>query len=574
MSTEVHEFRPEEVMAYLDGEVTDSRALALADHLEDCTTCSSLADDFRALSQQLIAWTFEPAALLEPSSHVDPEIQAQPDPQMVCAEFPDGLPVSYKQPRKSYQAHWLVSRRLVWALAGIGALAVILSVQSFRMSRAALSRSTSTQQLFFEEAVKALAEYQKLDQASSQRITGLDTSVHTELATKASSDDVKTVDTKVVGVRTDVGTTREDLKMAKSEMGTLIARNHNEVNQLRHLGERDYTEFTINGRNRPQNIANVIIELESVSEKRDRFNLAVTVEGRTFPKKNRTVNDPIFFYTTGNHIPEEIVVNKIGKDTISGYVSVSKMVEGSASGHISSAVGKMIERTASLSLIVKEVEAARAALEEIAKRHEGYFAELNTSGQSNAARTLTASMRVPASDLDSTLAELRKLGQLDEEKQGGEEVSQQYVDLKARLENSRHTEKRLTELLAKRADKLKDVLDVERELASTREEIERMDSEQRGMRQQVDYASIELNLREEYKPALNLGPPSAGTRMRNALVDGYHAVVENALGLVVLLLKGGPSILFWMTLVFFPLRWTWRKFRPIITQKQPLAGTV
>jgi len=58
----------------------------------------------------------------------------------------------------------------------------------------------------------------------------------------------------------------------------------------------------------------------------------------------------------------------------------------------------------------------------------------------------------------------------------------------------------LTELLAKRTDRLKDVLDVERELASTREEVERMEAEQRNLQQLVNYASIEVNLREEYKP--------------------------------------------------------------------------
>ena len=609
MSTELHEFQPEEVMAYLDGEVIGARALALAYHLENCTTCSSLADDFRALSEQLIAWTFQPPALLESSLHVDPEIQAQQDRQMVCAEFPDGLPASYEEPRKSSQARSLVRRPWVWVLAGAGALVVILSVQFFRMSKIAPTLSASNEQSIQEDMsslkdrlaqdekantdlqsdlkvitdklkitqgqlTKARVEARKLNDEASQKVTALDTSVHSELATKASSDDVETVDTMVGGVRTDLDTTREGVKMAKSEMGTLVARNHDEINQLRRLGERDYTEFTITGRNRPQRVANVTLELKDVNEKRDRFNLAMTVEDKFFVKKNRAANEPIFFYTTGTHIPEEIVINKIGKDSVSGYVSVGKVVTGTASGHISPLVGKMIERTASLSLIVKEVEAARAALEEIAKQHEGYFAELNTSGQSNAARTLTASMRVPASELDSTLAQLRKLGQLDEEKQGGEEVSQQYVDLNARLENSRQTEKRLTELLAKRADKLKEVLDVERELASTREEIERMDSEQQSMQQQVNYASIELKLREEYKPALNLGPPSAGTRMRNALVEGYHAVVENALGLVVLLLQGGPSILFWLALVFFPVRWTWRKLRPIIAQKQPLAGAV
>jgi chromosome segregation ATPase len=171
---------------------------------------------------------------------------------------------------------------------------------------------------------KARTEAAKLNDETNQKVTALDTSVHSELATKASSDDVKTVDTKVVGVRTDLDTTREDLKMAKSEMGTLIARNHDEIDQLRRLGERDYTEFTITGKNRPQKVANVTVELKGVNEKRNQFNLAMVVEDKRFEKKNRAANEPIFFYTSGTHIPEEIVINKIGKNTISGYVSIPK----------------------------------------------------------------------------------------------------------------------------------------------------------------------------------------------------------------------------------------------------------
>src|SRR5215470_9229992 len=155
---------------------------------------------------------------------------------------------------------------------------------------------------------KARTEAAKLNDETNQKVTALDTSVHSELATKASSDDVKTVDTKVVGVRTDLDTTREDLKMAKSEMGTLIARNHDEIDQLRRMGERDYTEFTITGRNRPQKVANVTVELKGVNEKRNQFNLAMVVEDKRFEKKNRAANEPIFFYTTGTHIPEEIVI--------------------------------------------------------------------------------------------------------------------------------------------------------------------------------------------------------------------------------------------------------------------------
>jgi len=179
---------------------------------------------------------------------------------------------------------------------------------------------------------KARTEAAKLNDETNQKVTALDTSVHSELATKASSDDVKTVDTKVVGVRSDLDTTREDLKMAKSEMGTLIARNHDEIDQLRRLGERDYTEFTITGKNRPQKVANVTLELKGVNEKRNQFNVAMTVEDKLFLKKNRAANEPIFFYTTGTHIPEEVVINKIGKDTISGYVSIPKVNMQGAAG--------------------------------------------------------------------------------------------------------------------------------------------------------------------------------------------------------------------------------------------------
>jgi len=171
---------------------------------------------------------------------------------------------------------------------------------------------------------KAREEAAKLNDATVQKVAALDTSVHSELATKATSDDVKVVDTKVVGVKTDLDATREDLKMARSEMGTLIARNHDEIDQLRRLGERDYIEFTITGKNKPQKVGNVTVELRGVNEKHNQFSAAMTVEDKRFEKKNRAMNEPIFFYTSGTHIPEEIVVNKVGKNTISGYVSVPK----------------------------------------------------------------------------------------------------------------------------------------------------------------------------------------------------------------------------------------------------------
>jgi uncharacterized protein (DUF2141 family) len=171
---------------------------------------------------------------------------------------------------------------------------------------------------------KARLEAAKAVEDTTTKLSALDTSVHTELATKAANDDLKNVDTKVGGVRTDLDTTREDLKMARSEMGTLIARNHDEIDQLRRLGERDYVEFTIAGKNKPQKVGNLTVELKGINEKRSQFTVAMTAEDRRIEKKNRNMNEPIFFYLSGTKIPEELVINKLGKDTVSGYVSIPK----------------------------------------------------------------------------------------------------------------------------------------------------------------------------------------------------------------------------------------------------------
>jgi chromosome segregation ATPase len=159
---------------------------------------------------------------------------------------------------------------------------------------------------------------------TKDKLTALDTSVHTELATKATNDDVKTVDTKVSQVGSDLNKTIADLNMAKSELGTLIARNHDEIDLLRRKGERDYVEFSIAGKNQPQKVGNVTVELKGTNEKKNRANLAVTVEDKRYEDKNRPTNQPLIFYTTGSHLPEELVINHISKNQISGYISVPK----------------------------------------------------------------------------------------------------------------------------------------------------------------------------------------------------------------------------------------------------------
>jgi hypothetical protein len=172
---------------------------------------------------------------------------------------------------------------------------------------------------------KARQEATAQNNQTNEMVKTLDTSVHSELATKATSDDVKTVDTRVSKVSSDLDKTNSDLNMARSELGTLIARNHDEIDVLRRQGERDYIEFTINGRNQPQKVGNVTVELKGVNEKRNRSNIVYTVEDKRFEAKNTNVNTPIFFFMSGTRVPQELVINKVGRNTISGYLSIPKV---------------------------------------------------------------------------------------------------------------------------------------------------------------------------------------------------------------------------------------------------------
>src|SRR5258708_9168145 len=171
---------------------------------------------------------------------------------------------------------------------------------------------------------KARQEAEEIKTESEQKIAEMDGAVKTELATKASTDDVKTVDGRVTGVRTDLDTTQNDLKMARSELGTLIARNHEDVEQLRRLGERDYIEFTIDTKNKPQKVGAFMVELRGTNPAKKRYTVSLIVDDSRIDKKNLPIDQPIFFHQGNDRRPLELVVNTVAKDKVTGYISVPK----------------------------------------------------------------------------------------------------------------------------------------------------------------------------------------------------------------------------------------------------------
>ncbi len=160
--------------------------------------------------------------------------------------------------------------------------------------------------------------------AVDQKVTNLATSVKAELATKANTDDVNKLNGDVTGVRTDLDAAKSSIQMARSEMGTLIARNHDEIDQLRRMGQRDYFEFTVQRKSGATKVGTIQIQLKDTNTKKNRYTINVLADDNSFEKKDRSVNEPIFFYTGGTRLAIELVVNKVTKSTATGYMSVPK----------------------------------------------------------------------------------------------------------------------------------------------------------------------------------------------------------------------------------------------------------
>jgi hypothetical protein len=176
------------------------------------------------------------------------------------------------------------------------------------------------QQMIAREA----AENRRLEDA--QKITAQQVS--------AVSSDLTNVKADVGGVRTDLGKTQTDLQQAVSQLqsmkgdlsdhSSLIARNHDELEVLKHKGDRTYYEFTLDKGNRKP-VGTVSLELKKTDSKKSKFTLIVYADDKKYEKKDRNLNEPLQFYSGKEPGLYEIVVNSINsKNQVAGYLSTPK----------------------------------------------------------------------------------------------------------------------------------------------------------------------------------------------------------------------------------------------------------
>ena len=206
---------------------------------------------------------------------------------------------------------------------------------SLAQSRRAAEAAVGQAKVDAQKRVQMLQDRVVAEQATQQQaIAAVKQTADTATTQIASvSTDVGTVKTDVASTKTQLDQTVANLKRATGELdshASLIATNSKEVQALRDLGERNYSEFTISKSKKPTRVADVSVELRRVDVKRNKFTILITADDKTVEKKDRSLNEPIQFYTSKAKQPDEIVVNQVKKDTIVGYLATPKVMNGRA----------------------------------------------------------------------------------------------------------------------------------------------------------------------------------------------------------------------------------------------------
>jgi len=151
-----------------------------------------------------------------------------------------------------------------------------------------------------------------------------------QIALKADQQQLGTLTNDVSNNKTNLDKTNKNVQklvksfgMSRSRFGTLIARNHQELAALSKLGKRDYYEFTL-VRHHPINLADISLKLKKTNKKHHRFTVDLLLDDVWVRKSHRTIDEPIFFSTQGSHSFCELVVNRVDKNVVYGYISTPK----------------------------------------------------------------------------------------------------------------------------------------------------------------------------------------------------------------------------------------------------------
>ena len=193
--------------------------------------------------------------------------------------------------------------------------------------------------------------------------------------------------------------------------------------------------------------------------------------------------------------------------------------------------------SAELTVATRQFAHSRASLEEILERHHGYVAKLRMVGEP-AGSILSATLRVPSSEYGSALTELKGVGAVEHEEEAADEITQQHSELEARLVNAQNEEQRIQRILQNKDDKFSDIGSLERQVATLRGEIERIEAERAASSSRVSFANVFFSLREERTSAAE----TIGAKLRSAAIGGLNDALDSLSSILLFMAAHGPLL--------------------------------
>jgi hypothetical protein len=254
--------------------------------------------------------------------------------------------------------------------------------------------------------------------------------------------------------------------------------------------------------------------------------------------------------------PDSLVDDEKQKDLRAQRESAISRVDGN--GLASAAMPyatPLMAHTAELAVATHEFVKSRTSLEEILERHRGYAAKLRMAGRRSGS-VLSATLRVPSAELGATVSELKSLGDVEQEEQAADEITQQRADLEARLANAQGTLRRLQELLKKQTYPDGNVRELQRQIANASAEVNRLEAERNASEHRVIFANVQFSLRE----VVTAPQESLGAQLHAAAAAGFGEASASLSAILLFLIGRGPIALLWMVILYVPARLVWRRW--------------
>lgn len=236
---------------------------------------------------------------------------------------------------------------------------------------------------------------------------------------------------------------------------------------------------------------------------------------------------------------------------------------------------QMIIYTATLDVVVKDLDAARAEVEKLVATHKGYVAKSEVKGDPGAPRTATFAIRVPVAGYSPVREGALGLGHAERNSVDTQDVGEEFVDVEARIKNLQDQESKLNELLKekRKEEKLEDVIKVSDRIYVVRGDIERAQGRRNYLLNRVQLSTINLTLREvkDYKPPTE---PTFGARISETFGTSWDALVDFGKSLVLFGVALAPWTPIWLPLLVAGI-WAVRRelrMRRALKTSPPEAG--